>query len=100
MNEINDIVAAERAKLNVLLALADEASYSSNEQLLQAWLDATGGVPVARSFVRQCMSELEALKAVTLLKAGDLLIAKITAAGLEHVQGRDIIKGVLRPEVR
>ena len=100
MNEINDIVAAERAKLNILLALHEEASYSSNEQLLQAWIDATGGVPVSRAFVRTCMLELEELEAVTIIKAGNLLIAKITEAGLEHVQGRVIIKGVLRPEVR
>ena len=100
MSEIKNIVAAERAKLNILLALHDEASYASNEQLLQAWLDAVGGVPVARSFVRACMEELKDLGAVTLIKAGDLLIAKITEAGLEHVEGRAIIKGVLRPEVR
>ena len=70
------------------MALADEASYSRNGQLLQVWLDAIGGVPVARSFVRKRMVELEALKAVTLVKAGDLLIAKITEAGLEHVYAR------------
>ncbi len=100
MNEINNIVAAERAKLNILLALKEEASYSSNEQLLQAWLDATGGVPVARAFVRQCMLELEELKAVKIKVAGELMIATITESGLEHVEGRAIIKGVLRPEVR
>ena len=100
MNAINDIVAAERAKLNILLALKEEPSYSSNEQLLQAWLDATGGVPVSRGFVRECMIELEELKAVTIKVAGELMIARMTEAGLEHVEGRAIIKSIMRPEVR
>lgn len=100
MNEFTEIVANERAKLNILLALQEEASRSSSEQLLQAYLDMAGGVPVARGFVRQCMVELEQLKAVTIIKAGELLIARLTEAGLEHVEGRAIIKGVLRPEVR
>lgn len=99
MNEITEIVANERAKLNILLALQEEDSRSSSEQLLQAYLDVAGGVPVARAFVRDRMLELEELKAVTIINAGKLMIARITRAGLEHVEGRAIIKGVLRPEV-
>ncbi len=98
MSQLNDIVAAEAAKLTILVALADEPSRTSNEQLLQGYIDLQSGRAVSRIFVRERMLELEELKAVKIKKAGELLIASITLVGVEHVEGRSVIKGIQRPQ--
>ena len=43
------------------------------------------------------MRTLAELGAVTLREAGTVLIATITRAGIDHVERRGIIEGVLRP---
>jgi hypothetical protein len=47
--------------------------------------------------VRTQLRALADLGAVTLTEAGSVMIASLTRAGLDHVDGRGIIEGVRRP---
>jgi hypothetical protein len=95
---MNDFAAfVERdARLILLRALAAETSRTHNEVLLQAALEAHG-VTRSRNYVRTQLRALEELGAVTLREAGTVMIASLTRAGLDHVEGRGIVEGVNRP---
>jgi DNA-binding transcriptional ArsR family regulator len=95
---MNDFAAfVERdARLIILRALAGETSRTHNEVLLQAALEAHG-VARSRNYVRTQLRVLEELGAVTLREAGTVMIASLTRAGLDHVEGRGIVEGVNRP---
>ncbi len=88
---------AEDVRLIILRALADETDYTLNESLLNAVLE-TFGHNKSRSYVREQLRFLEAeVNAVTVTDAGSVKIAKITRAGVDHVQGRCKLEGVKRP---
>jgi hypothetical protein len=84
------------ARLILLRALAAETSRTHNEVLLQAALEAHG-VSRSRDYLRTQLRALAELGAVSLREAGTVMIATLTRAGLDHVEGRGIIEGVNRP---
>lgn len=98
MNSYRDVMN-EDARLVILKALADERDYALNETILDAILDKFG-YRESRDWVRTQLRKLEELGAVTIQEAGTVFIAKLTRAGLDHVDMRSVIEGVRRPSPR
>lgn len=86
----------EDARLIIMRELAGEPKYALNETLLQATLEVFG-IARSREWVREELRRLADVGAVTLNEAGSVLIAVLTAKGLDHVEGRLVIEGVKRP---
>lgn len=87
---------ARDARLIILKGLADETSYSMNEALAQALLESLG-IADTREYVREQFKAMKAVDAVTTQIVGTVMIAKITASGLEHVKRLTVIDGITRP---
>lgn len=87
---------AEDARLIILRELARMTDHTLNETILVKVLD-TFGHRRSREWVRTQLNKLAELSAVTLQTAGSITIAKLTRAGLDHVERRSIIEGVARP---
>jgi hypothetical protein len=91
-------MVAEDARLVILRALHDETSNTLNEALLQRTLE-TFGINRSRQFVRTQMTKLEELGGVHITRAANVLIARLTQAGFDHVARRAFIDGVARPSL-
>ena len=87
---------AEDARLVILRELAAQTDGRLNETILTTVLD-TFGHRRSREWNRTQISKLQELGAVTIVKAGNVLVATITRAGLDHVERRSLIEGVARP---
>jgi len=87
---------AEDCRLIILRTLQAETSGTLNEVLLQKALE-TFGHTRNRDYVRTQMRALKELGAVTIREAGTVMIATITRTGIDHVERRGVIEGVLRP---
>jgi len=87
---------AEVARLTILKKLAGENSYSLNETLLVAVLDAFG-ISQTREWLREQLKVMAALDVITTQLAGTVMIATITQRGLDHVERRVVIEGIRRP---
>ena len=88
-------VAAD-CRLIILRSLHRETSGTLNETLLQRSLE-TYGHAKTRDYVRTQMRALADLGALTIREAGTVLIASISRLGVDHVERRTVIEGVLRP---
>lgn len=64
--------------------------------MLQKVLDIYG-IRRDRDWVATQLRKLEALGAVELVQAGEMLVAKLARAGRDHIEERAIIEGVARP---
>lgn len=84
------------ARLVILRELANENDGRMNEVTLTQVLDLFGHRR-SRDWVRTQLRKLEELGAVKLTEAGTVLIAKLSVAGLDHVERRAVIEGVARP---
>ncbi|WP_225205371.1 VpaChn25_0724 family phage protein [Novosphingobium huizhouense] len=89
-------VVAQEARVRILKELHRQTDGRMNELLIQRTLDIYG-IRRDRDWVRTQMRKLEQLDAVELQPAGELLVAKITRAGRDHVEERAVIEGVSRP---
>ncbi len=89
-------ITREDARLIILKSLAKERDYSLNETILDAAL-VSFGHSRSRDWVRTQLHALEDLGAITLIEAGSVMIATINQPGLDHVQMRATLEGVLRP---
>ena len=87
---------AEDCRLIILRTLHAETSGTTNEVLLQRALE-TFGHTKTRDYVRTQVRALKDLGAVSIREAGTVMIATITRAGIDHVERRGVIEGVLRP---
>lgn len=87
---------AEDVRLIILKALADETNHTLNEVLLTKALEAFGH-DKSRAYVVTQLNFLKDLGAVSLTKAGTVVVATITRLGLDHVERRSVIEGVARP---
>lgn len=92
-------IIVEEARLIILRALAEEPHYSLNKSLLQAQLESFG-IARARPWVREELRRLDDIGAVTNTEAGSVIIATLTAKGLDHVERRLVLEGVKRPSPR
>ncbi|MBD8890163.1 hypothetical protein [Roseibium litorale] len=86
----------EDQRLIILRELSRELDYRLNETILTAVLESFGH-RVSRDMCRTQLRKLEELGAVQLAQAGSVFVATLTRAGLDHVESRSVIEGVLRP---
>ncbi|MBP0439448.1 hypothetical protein [Tianweitania sediminis] len=83
----------EEARLAILGELNKQSDGRLNETLLDRAL-AVQGYSRSREWLRTQLRKLEELDAIHITVAGDLLIAGITRAGLEHYEKRSNIDGI------
>ena len=90
-----DAIAAD-ARLTILRELKKQVDGRLSEVLIRRVLDLYG-IRRDRDWVATQLRKLEALGAVELQDAGDVLVARILPAGRDHVDERAIIEGITRP---
>lgn len=90
-----DAIAAD-ARLRILKELKAQVDGRLSELLIRRVLDVYG-IRRDRDWVATQLRKLEALGAIELSEAGDVLIARISPAGRDHVDERAVIEGVTRP---
>lgn len=91
-----DSIIREEARLIVLRALEEQPDGRLNSALLQRTLEAYG-ITKSRDWLHDELRWLADIGAVTVVDAGTVRIATLTAKGQDHVQRRIIIEGVKRP---
>lgn len=84
-------------RLVVLRELARQPRYTANEAVLRMTVEALGHRRT-RDHLRAQLRWLADVGAVRLQEVSGLLVATLTARGLDHVEGRAVIDGVRRPE--
>lgn len=85
------------ARLVILKALAEQTDYRLNDAMLAAALQAFA-INKGRSYLKNQLKWLEAeAGAVTVSRMGTAVIAELTETGLDHVERRQVLEGVLRP---
>ena len=95
MSALADAIAGD-ARLYILKELAKQVDGRLSELLLRRTLDLYG-IRRDRDWVRTQLRKLESLGAIELQEAGEVLVARISPAGRDHVDERSIIEGVTRP---
>ena len=95
MTQLADAIAGD-ARLTILKELARQVDGRLSELLIRRVLDLYG-IRRDRDWVVTQLRKLEALGAVELQEAGDVLVARISPAGRDHVEERAVIAGVTRP---
>jgi hypothetical protein len=89
-------IKRERARLVILKALAEQTNGTLESSMLEDILP-TFAIREDRVWIHEQMEYLAAREAVTLTKAGTVMIAVLTKRGRRHLD-RDIdIEGVTRP---
>ena len=84
------------ARLFILKELIEQVDGRLNELMLRRVLDAYG-IRRDRDWVATQLRKLEALGAIELQGAGEVLVAHVSRAGRDHVEERAVIEGVTRP---
>jgi hypothetical protein len=92
---MRDIIR-EEARLIALRELHTQTNYALNDALLQQTLESFG-IAKSRDWVREELSYLENVGAITRTVAGSVVVARLTPKGVEHVERRLVIEGVKRP---
>lgn len=90
-----DAIAAD-ARLTILKELTKQVDGRLSELLIRRVLDLYG-IRRDRDWIATQLRKLEALGAIDLQEAGDVLVARIAPAGRDHVDERAVIEGVTRP---
>jgi hypothetical protein len=88
---------ARDARLRILSALSKEGDYTLNEHLISAYLSVYGHKR-SLDWLRNQLRWLEDVGAVKLTDAEGHMIAKIRRKGLDHLEGRLLIEGILRTD--
>lgn len=84
------------ARLTILRALANETDYRLNDTLLMRTLEAFA-IKRGRGYLRNQLRWLEQeASAVKLHEVGTVMIAELTETGLDHVERRVVLDGVLK----
>lgn len=89
-------VRAEEARLDILKELHRQSDDQLSDRLLREALYALGHNR-SQEYLRTQLRKLEEVGAVRLTQVGDVIIAKITAAGIDHVERAHFLDGVKRP---
>jgi hypothetical protein len=90
-----DAIAAD-ARLAILKELGRQVDGRLSELLIRRVLDIYG-IRRDRDWIVTQLRKLEALGAVELQEAGDVLVARITKVGRDHIEERAVIEGITRP---
>ncbi len=83
-------------RLIMLRALASESDYSITDTVLRMLL-AEFGHDESMNTIHADLQWLESRDLVTLRDAGELMVATVTARGVDVAYGRERIEGVRRP---
>ncbi len=86
----------EEARLIILRALEEQPDGRLNSELLRLALE-TYGISKSRDWVHDELNWLAGMSAVTIVTAGTVRVAQLTAKGADHVARRLVIEGVKRP---
>lgn len=95
MSDFDAYLTAD-ARLTMLKELSKQPDGSLNETLLTKVLDIFGHRR-SRDWVRTQLHKLAELGAISCDTVGSVLVARITRAGLDHVERRSFIEGVAKP---
>lgn len=93
-----DAFSARHARLVILKELAKQPAVSANDLLLFKVLQSYGYFR-PQPWVRQQLRFLCTIGAVSLIEAGEVLIATLKRAGQEHVEGLAPLEGVEPPSL-
>ncbi|KQO53084.1 VpaChn25_0724 family phage protein [Methylobacterium sp. Leaf85] len=88
----------EDARLIILRELYIQSNGSLHDGLLETVLQSFGHNR-SRDWVKTQIRKMEELGAVRATEAGSVLIAQITAAGVDHVLRRGRIEGIKQPSL-
>jgi hypothetical protein len=91
-----DRLIREEARLVILRVLEEQPDGRLNSALLQAALESFG-ITKSRDWVHDELNWLASMGAVTVIVAGSVRIATLTAKGSDHVSRRLVIEGIKRP---
>lgn len=88
----------EEARLVILRLLAEDVSHTSNSSLLARGLEVYG-ITKSRDWLHTEIRHLADLGAVAATDADSVMVVRLTARGLDHVERRAWIEGVKRPSL-
>jgi hypothetical protein len=91
-----DRVMREEARLIILRSLEEQSDGRLNSELLRQSLEAYG-ITKSRDWVHDEINFLAEMGALTVVTAGTVRVATLTAKGSDHVLRRTVIEGVKRP---
>lgn len=91
-----DNLVRQEARLIILRALEEQSDGRLNSELLRVTLE-TYGIAKSRDWVHDELNWLASMSAVTVVTAGTVRVAQLTAKGSDHVARRLVIEGVKRP---
>jgi hypothetical protein len=85
-------------RLTILKALASENDKRLNETIITHILKSFGHTR-SREYVRTQIRKLADLGAVGVTEVGSVLVAQLKQPGLDHVERRTFLEGVLQPSL-
>lgn len=91
-----DVHLRAEARLILLRALEEQSDGRLNSELLRLALESYG-ITKSRDWVHDELNWLAEMGAVTVVVAGSVRVASLTAKGSDHVLRRVVIEGVKRP---
>ncbi len=91
-----DVHLRAEARLILLRALEEQPDGRLNSELLRLALESYG-ITKSRDWVHEELNWLAEMGAVTIVVAGTVRVASLTAKGSDHVLRRVVIEGVKRP---
>jgi hypothetical protein len=91
-----DKIIRQEARLVILRELEEQPDGRLNSELLRLRLE-TFGITKSRDWVHDELNWLADMAAISVVTAGTVRVAAITAKGSDHVQRRIVIEGVKRP---
>lgn len=92
-----DDAQTQQARLIILRALAEQHDYRLNDEIIRQELSRfalTRSIEYVRNQLRWLADNGNA---VSLFPAGSCVIAELTQDGLDHVERRTVLAGVMRP---
>lgn len=84
------------ARLTILRALSDETDYRLADTMILRVLE-TFAIKRSRDWLRTELRWLEDVGAIRRHEIGTVIVAELTEAGLDHVERRRVIEGILKP---
>ena len=85
-------------RLTILKALADEDDNRLNETLIEKILESFGHSK-SRDYLRTQLNKLQDLGAIKVTEPGSVYVAELLRPGLDHVERRAFLEGVLKPSL-
>lgn len=95
MNELGDFITRQ-ARLKILEELGKQVDSRLSELAIRKLLD-IWNIRRDRDWIATQLRKMEQLGAVELIAAGEMLVAKITPDGRDHLDERAVIVGIMRP---